>query len=543
MRFQDCFGGLPHVATRRSPLGCQGVFFAFFLASSLFGCGDDEAPAGPAVVGCDEVDYDGSTFSGFDCGSSPVRRTLTSDGRAVTFLAECEAGCLVEVFVRPGSPGDGGMEPGDGDGDGDGQSADGPGLGEACEANTDCAAGLACDRELGLAIDVDGLPDGEDQLPQVLFPGGSCTPNALAPYSMTSCDPLMPRMSQGCGEDGVCVPEVVDQQTLVACRAGCDPSDPGACGRDFYTCDFSLRACIEGCQSDEECRLQLVDNDADGVADSLVYDGDSGAVCDRESFRCVLDSGDGGNTGDACVRRDDCEAEGNCISELQTFGGFTYPDGFCTKLGCDVDGRECSGDNSVCTAMRTWNNGMGSSRACMTGCRVGAEDEADRIGADGHGDGCRPGYRCHYNGGSGARAGVCVGGNYNEVDTPNLGVACEGQDDCYSPFGLGRCLSLQVGSVVGPAPTCTIMDCAIPGLPDDICGPDGQCIALNDDVTFCARSCTKAEECAEGFGCADDDGDGTTAKLCFPACFEDADCREDERCAVGADGLGTCAAQ
>lgn len=40
------------------------------------------------------------------------------------------------------------------------------------------------------------------------------------------------------------------------------------------------------------------------------------------------------------MRHDDCEPDGRCLESLQAFVGLGFPDGFCTKLGCDV----CSSD-------------------------------------------------------------------------------------------------------------------------------------------------------------------------------------------------------
>lgn len=433
----------------------------------------------------------------------------------------------------------------------DGGSGDGavsPGalsqLGEACERDSDCPQGLFCDEEITGNVALPGSPEGSLDLP--LFPGGSCSPLPLAPYDPsggTSCDPARPREAQGCGVGGVCVSESLNSGTAVACRVACQPSaaDSG-CEREGYTCDFGSHACIEGCRSDAECRVLSVDGDGDGVADGLAYDESSQASCDASTGRCTHPAPAAAQPGTPCTTTSDCESDGLCIREANTLAGHSFPSGLCTKLGCDVEGREC-GAGSVCEPLRPWTGGSTSPAACLVSCQVGAEPEAQRLGLSGHGAGCREGYRCHYNGGAGADDGVCVGGNYNAVTEPNVGDPCDTDADCYSPFGHGRCMRLSVGGIAAESGTCTILDCAAPGLPDDLCGAGHECILLRDDITFCVRNCQTAAGCPEGAACADDDADPTTPSVCFPACFDDAECRTGETCEVAAGAsLGQCVA-
>lgn len=452
----------------------------------------------------------------------------------------CSAGwgLFTALLLAACSSSSGGVDAGDAGLDGDGGvggSGGGAsdGFGARCESDTDCAANLVCDVEMDQSFTANNLPPGVTEVPSAAFPDGSCSPVQAGPVDPTAggpCDPTLAGTGQGCGADGACVPVAVVSgnalATWFACRPSCDPTDPLGCGRFGYACDFVYQACVEGCQSDEECRIVFTDTNMDGTRE-LEYDDTSDAFCDPVTFRCTH-PGTGGDTGDPCSRLDDCEPDGACVEALTSFGGFTWPDGYCVKQGCDFEGRECSGSGSVCMRLRGWEPGIFTSYTCLQGCTVGAEPEADRVGTAGHGEGCRAGYRCHYNGGVGAESGVCVGGNYNAVAESNIGAACETHDECYSPYGLGQCLFLSVGIVAAPTGVCTLMDCAVPGIPDDICGAGAECLGLSEDRTFCASTCTDATQCAEGSACADDDADPTTAKVCFPACFADEDCVKDE---------------
>ncbi|MDD9932555.1 MAG: hypothetical protein OXT09_03080 [Myxococcales bacterium] len=432
-------------------------------------------------------------------------------------------------------------------GDGDGPSG-AEGFGAPCQRTSDCGGELFCDEEIEASFVADGLPDEQAELPASYFPGGICAPvpaNPFDPSGRNSCNPLNAQPEQGCGQDGACIVLSFDQGQIVACRPVCEPSDDddGGCGRFGYTCGFSQRVCIEGCQSDEECRLRVEDEDGDGAGDSLVYDEESEAICSPDTFRCELPSFNRAKTGDECERLDDCEANGDCIGAFSARGGFQFPGGFCTKVGCDVEDRECEGDGAVCEPLRPWAPGIVTPPLCLSPCTVGAEPEEDQLGVEGHGEGCREGYRCHYNGGPGAESGVCVGGNYNDREDNNLGAACDEDADCFSPFGLGSCLFLGVNGLQAPTGFCTVMDCAVPGLPEDLCGADGQCIGLNRDLSFCAAGCKDGDDCASGYACADDDQDATTPRICYPACFDDADCGSDATCELDPSaGLGSCVA-
>lgn len=411
-------------------------------------------------------------------------------------------------------------------------------LGAPCTVDGDCTGGYLCDTEFKYQV---AFPGGaNDELDRVVTPGGFCTPKKRAnfdPATDATCTPLAKGAAQGCGADGGCAiingvagnPQ--SEYPVVGCRKTCEPSKTASgCDRAGYTCDIDSSLCVEACISDQECRIQVVDEDGDGIGDALRYDAASGIRCSTETGRCEHGSG-AKKSGESCERSDDCVENGLCIGEFDSAGGHEFPDGLCTQTSCD--GFYACDNGTVCQALRPWLGAPTTVPMCFTSCTVGAEPAADRIGTSGHGSGCRAGYRCHYNGGSGAQSGVCVGGEYNAVTTSNIGSTCKTSADCYSPFGLGYCAIYQTSAGTLPG-ICTVLDCAAPGIPRDVCGGGNQCLATPEatdgDLTMCAHDCKSATECPVGFACTDDDTSSLTPKVCSPLCAVAADCREGETC-------------
>jgi hypothetical protein len=423
-----------------------------------------------------------------------------------------------------------------------------PQLGAACTRDADCTGGYVCDEEVKSTIPVSGAPNGS--IDQYVFFGGSCTPIRATLYDPrnpgVSCDPAAAMGNQGCGPDGVC--DAVGrtaQGFVVGCRKACDPEAEESGCREGYTCGLTDKYCSEGCQTDAECRIGPIDSNDDGELDMNGYDSASNVTCDPATARCVHPAGPQ-PSGETCVRDDDCPENGVCIIEGASVAGHAFPGGHCTRTGCESPANECDND-TVCESLRPWGASP-TAPLCFQSCKVGAEPANLRIGTEGHGEGCRAGYRCHYNGGSGADSGVCVGGNYNAVTTNNIGQTCEKDSDCYSPYGLGRCLIYQVTQAGEVLPgICTVVDCAVPGLPLDVCGENNVCVSqgAGTDETNCEHNCKDASECGKGFACTDLDEDPTTPKTCVPPCLADADCKMGEKCIrleVGAEA-GLCRLQ
>lgn len=480
-------------------------------------------------------------------GQRSARRAKWIFGSAV-LLCLAQA-CATEDSSPPpeaGSGGGGGVGGSHAAGSGGRNVSGTPQLGAACMADNDCAGGYRCDAEIKNIVKVANAPGG--QVDQSLFPGGSCTPIPVATFDSngkTSCDPRNPRGSQGCTEDGVCSVENVGGNTKVACRKACEPNaDESGCDRAGYTCDFVDHDCIEGCRSDAECRILLLDSNGDGDPDGVDYDSASSLTCETKTGRCVHPPGPQ-HDGQSCMQSEDCTDDGLCIPANAAPAGLRFPDGHCTRRGCDVEGRECD-DGTVCEPLRPWLGESETEPLCLTRCKVGAEAEGLRLGKSGHGEGCRAGYRCHYNGGPGADSGVCVGGIYNDVKTNNVGAPCKTNDECYSPYGLGYCLVYSLPNNTQSPGICTVMDCAVPGVPKDLCGAGNECVSQDTDESSCLHNCKSATECPSGFACTDDDNDKATAKTCYPLCLAAEDCRMNEKCVPlpsSTNGAGVCMLQ
>lgn len=416
-----------------------------------------------------------------------------------------------------------------------GESQEPPQLGAACKRDADCTGGYVCDAELRMATPVPGAPEG--RIEQIVFLGGSCTPTRATEYDNTgpSCDPTMPIGSQGCGSDGVCDAVARSQDSIVVgCRKSCDPGAAQSGCRKGYECGYTDRYCSEGCQTDTDCRVR-----PDAGTNMLSYDSSSNVRCDSAMARCTHAGGPQAS-GQSCTRDDDCPEDGVCVADGVEVAGQRFPGGHCTRSGCEFPAHACD-HGTVCEALRPWLAEAPTEPLCFQRCKIGAEAVELRTGTEGHGEGCRPGYRCHYNGGSGSDSGVCVGGNYNAITTNNIGADCKTNADCYSPYGLGYCLIYQVSSEVLPG-FCTLFDCAVPGLPTDLCGANNECVSTGDgDETNCQHQCQRAEECAKGFACTDNDEDPSTPRNCIPPCLADSDCRAGEKCvlisATGRSGL------
>lgn len=405
-------------------------------------------------------------------------------------------------------------------------------LGLPCSVETDCDRGPCLEENAtfigGESDPIVGHPDGTTRVPTTLWKDGYCLQRMASPPDAMGCDPDEPT---ACGDCGRCV-GIVRDSPATACFRSCTatPDDNDLC-RDGYRCDLALQVCLPGCTSDDGCRISRMDTNGDGTidpdsGDQLVYDTDSDATCDRESWRCQHGGTDGAVAGDVCEKDSECMADGQCL----TSAGSGWPGGYCTRVRCDLEGRECSGENSICQS-----RGL-ESPWCLAGCEVASGEwtEGDSASYLDVTSGCREGYTCRW---AGSRAdsspnGGCVPGEFNAIETPNVGASCDDDTGCYSPFGLGACLNQGTWPSQG---YCSVIDCGAPGMPSDLCGPNAQCVDADGtagEMTWCLSNCGSADDCGDGFGCLDYDGVPDTPNVCFPGCLDDTDCATDERCEI-----------
>ena len=441
-------------------------------------------------------------------GDSPTTQTGGMGGEGGSGLA-------------PGSGGSGGSGATGGTGQACDQRVAASGeVGGACRQNAQCNGDNLCLGEQSFTVGppIQDHPEGPTYSFDITdFPGDYCTAALPPSFPDTSCSVENQIACQQ--ECGVCVPRFSDADI---CRRGCraDADTNSAC-RDGYQCDLLFEVCDTGCSTDDECRVFI------NEADELVYDTDSTFVCNPQTNRCEHPGAPGAEAGIECTDDQQCEARGICLDE-ETFG---FTGGYCSKIRCDVD--PCAGDG-ICASL-----GLGVP-LCAAECQVGdgADPEDPSTWLNNY-QGCRPGQTCFWIGGADDPTGACVEGEYNDVIENNIGDACTESSQCYSPFGQGTCGDADfVCALIGDAPGncntgfgCTVLDCAVPGMPD-VCGPDAECVVDSaTGVSLCAAKCASAEDCSLGGACGDLDGDPTSLDaVCLPFCFEDAECRANEFC-------------
>jgi hypothetical protein len=419
-------------------------------------------------------------------------------------------------------------------------------LGGPCRAEAECNGVLEClpvqTESFGGPTDpIHDHPDGPDTtVITAEFVGNYCTrffEPFVAPEGQRECTQAQ---ATACAEEcGVCDP-YYDNATI--CLRGCRAeADTNSSCFDAYQCDLLFEACYPGCQSDNDCRIFREDTNDNGVfdpwdpdtmtGDRLVYDIDSTFSCNTDTYRCEHPGAPGAEAGIACDDSQQCEANGTCLDE-EFFG---FPGGYCSKVRCDID--LCAGDG-ICSAL-----GLGIP-LCAQRCQVGSgampPDTSTYLGNT---QGCRPEYTCFWAGVAADPTGSCVPGEFNDVVDNNVGSDCTENSQCYSPFGQGACgdadlVCALTGQEPGTCPVgfgCTVFDCAVPGMPEDVCGVDGQCLETEEGISWCVAKCSAAENCLPGAACVDLDGDALTLDtVCLPFCGADTECRQPgETCEAG----------
>lgn len=391
-------------------------------------------------------------------------------------------------------------------------------------------------------------------IPTDFLSAGYCT--AALPDLVSNPTACNPDDSESCGDCARCL--VVGDQMgvditmcLTNCvpnltdRSGCYPGQACSPTGDFDGDATSDGICFAGCINDGECRVAREDTNGNGEIDdmdALVYDSASTATCNTATGRCQHDGKAGAKFGDACLRDSDCPPNGECFTEP----GFGIEGGFCTKRACDVlDGCDRVGGMSD-TCMP---DGVFGISLCTPGCEIGGAGEV-LLGAAGHGAGCRDGHACFWDqtNGPGTQNGGCFPGNFNEVTANNIGDPCMDADACFSPGGIGICLSNEFWDDSMGRGICSLSGCGDPGRAEDVCGEGNDCVNFagtgEPPITFCIPRATTAADCPPGWAATElglEDPPGTAIKSCFPLCQMTSDCRTGETCNIPmGDTFGEC---
>lgn len=240
----------------------------------------------------------------------------------------------------------------------------------------------------------------------------------------------------------------------------------GGCPGTFATCAMLDRsnnstACLEGCNSNSECRS----GEGYICAD---LDGSRGCLPEAQS------TGAAGSIGASCARDTDCSGDLTCLTS------FVF--GYCTR-SCSSDA-QCGGDSCE-------DIGGGQMR-CMASC---TNNSQCRFGYDCLGGACRP-----VQGGSAVR---------------NPGGAADG-DPCTNDIQCagGTC----IGGGDFPGGYCTTRDCDSVG-----CASDNSTCVATQSGAFCFENCGSSNDCREGYRCTSLETGGSVCYALSPISAPEVD--------------------
>ena len=414
----------------------------------------------------------------------------------------------------------------------------------------ECNEPYVCQEEVSMTRPTvrrsDGMPGRA--YPIEYWPGGQC---------QVSCDP---NANGQCNDCSSCLQTGTDTSgnALGECFQTCEQDVDGRGGcNEGYGCDRANLACNVACAvvgGVDTCEFSFEDRDTDPtIRETIVDEGaDYASSCNLTTGLCETRGTAGATAGDDCEDDLDCEDDGLCLSGDDPETPVTLLDGYCVRLGCNDTDLACQdGDNCTQTLF-----GLPGG-VCMDGCVVGFETTlAQRVGAAGGNPNCGTGEACFWDGVHGTADefnGGCYPANYNPVTTYNVGTACDTDEDCYSPFGVGRCLFGEgntLGDRVGSG-VCAIGGCGgVMGgvglragadesvaVPADVtmcagaaAGNNDICVGFSETQTFCVSGCTTAADCPAGYACPNLGSALSPLNICWPACQADADCNTGARC-------------
>lgn len=78
------------------------IFFMCACIAFFTFCEDDEEESKPEIVGCNSVEYKGTTFSNLGCayGIASFDISGSQNGKEFDFHIECENGCISKVTLN-----------------------------------------------------------------------------------------------------------------------------------------------------------------------------------------------------------------------------------------------------------------------------------------------------------------------------------------------------------------------------------------------------------------------------------------------------------
>jgi hypothetical protein len=262
--------------------------------------------------------------------------------------------------------------------------------------------------------------------------------------------------------------------------------------RAGYACHSLLHICYPGCTNNRECCEIWRDAPPEN---GIREDGEVTPVtpcegeCSLATGLCIYPGNPDNVLGGPCEHASQCPWESTCYSEYDVPG---LVGGACLREHCNLEGRECD-DTSGCARIGYLGRDL---YACVTPCRVGTEP-GDRAFT------CRPEMACYPTPGFleppvalPEADGYCWIGVWNDVGEDMLYQECTEDIQCYSPHGLGFCLT-----GAGDRGYCSVFGCRHPEIEDE-CGrgPDGTC--YSDEVPICVRSCVPpGSGCPAGSDC------------------------------------------
>ncbi|MEM1415731.1 MAG: hypothetical protein AAGH15_12565, partial [Myxococcota bacterium] len=354
------------------------------------------------------------------------------------------------------------------------------GFGVPCTTAMGCRVGT-CQPPLqfndigGAADPVADLPDGSDTIPgSVLYEGGFCTIDTLTEGTPDCLD------NAGiCGDCMTCINAFGGG----TCYLNCDPEAPGndicPTAWDCVPLNNGGGICFDGCATDVDCwGNAVIREETNGIPgiqtgadceavpspcgfagpDQLRFVTTAMPTCNTETFECEVMGSPDAEAGDPCRGTVECETGGQCEQESDVFNlpdgdVILWEGGYCFGPQCTSDA-DCAGDG-VCGGGRSeiWT---GFEDTCLVGCdlTVGVDAGDPSTWLTGRG-GCDEGYFCVSNAdGASPEEGVCFPDRVDPFSAngafiqafgsgpteANIGAPCTENNECFNPFGFGRCL-------------------------------------------------------------------------------------------------------